>query len=211
MGILFSQREGLQPASVLRIECRERDRTLVDGWYSVLLRRWGLARKKELPPLRYFIGRKGGSYSEPMEVARGRLIPGWLTLRSMSPMARVQDTPLVLTSPSSAELFHSQACTHTALAQVTASFTFVKLLRPGTSLGGHPVIKTVSTAGGVNSIPGWGTNPACREAPPPQKKSIKGSLSSVTVSSVRKACACDWLPRAWQQVQHRGVLSNALR
>lgn len=29
-GILFSQREGLQP-SVLGIECRERDRTLVDG------------------------------------------------------------------------------------------------------------------------------------------------------------------------------------
>lgn len=40
------------------------------------------------------------------------------------PMARVQDTPLVLPSPSSAELFHSQARTHAALAQITASFNF---------------------------------------------------------------------------------------
>lgn len=29
-GILSSQREGLQPASILGIECREQDRTLVD-------------------------------------------------------------------------------------------------------------------------------------------------------------------------------------
>lgn len=75
VGILFSQREGLQPASVLRRECREWDRTLVDGWYSVLRRRWGLAPKKEFPPLRYCIGRKGAGYSEPMDVARARLIP----------------------------------------------------------------------------------------------------------------------------------------